>query len=132
MRVANWESILVQHLRDAETSIFVWGENDCALFSATFVDKVLETTYADQFRSKYTTEREANELLTALGFGSVADAITANLAERKNINLAMRGDLVMLPKLGCIGICGGRKSWFLLEYGLISAPTTSCKRSWMV
>lgn len=132
MRVENWDSILVQHIRVAETSIFVWGENDCALFSCSFVDKVLGTTYAETYRSTYTTEQEARALIESKGYKSIADAVASILPERKNINMAKRGDLVLMPKLGCVGICGGRKSWFLLERGLVIVPTTSCTRSWEV
>ncbi len=131
MRCEGWEDKLAQYIEQSQTIAFEWGKNDCALWASTFVDSILGTDYAGQWSGQYSTEIEATELMLARGFDSPAAIPDAHL-QSIPVKAAGRGDIVALPS-GAIGICCGRKSYFLKpDSGLVHVLTINCTKAWKV
>lgn len=131
MKRAGWESALVQYLKDAEKLEFVWGQHDCALWVAMYVDHLTGSRHAEEWLGRYGTENECKELLRERGYGSHAEIFALHLTERATVRHARRGDVMLHPQ-GAVGICEGRRSFFLMMSGLTSFPTTECLRAWEV
>jgi hypothetical protein len=131
MKIELWVDELYKYLADSINADFVWGVNDCCLWTAKFVDKITGSEIANQFLYQYHDEITANLFLQEQGFNSIAELADSYL-NRINLKLAKRGDIVQ-HKTGALGICEGRKSYFLTEAdGLIEELTLSCKRAWEV
>lgn len=131
MKNDGWELVLANYLREASGLSFVWGENDCALWASTFVDLITGSTHADEWRGLYDTEEGALALMQERGFADCA-AIADSHLEETPIELAQRGSIVLHPS-GALGICDGRRSFFLLQdRGITAFPTLSCPKAWVV
>lgn len=131
MRIEGWENVLQEYIEQARSLSFVWGENDCCLWASKFVDSITGTTYADDWLGFYDDEEGANALMALRGFNYPHDIVNSHLPKIQ-VSAAKRGDLVM-NKDGCIGICDGRKSFFLaVGRGLVADETLSCRRAWKV
>lgn len=131
MRIEGWESLLNEHIEQARKSVFQWGENDCALWSAEWVKKATGNDYAADWRGLYSTEAELQSLLSERELDlpeQIADEVGLPQIQ---ITFAQRGDIVLHPQ-GCLGICNGLFSFFLTEQGLTSIPTGRCVRAWRV
>ncbi len=130
MKKAGWESALYEYVAHSKDVVFTWGENDCCLWVARFVDKVCDTDYASLFDGKYNTAAGATALMQSKGFSSteeVADAYFHSIPRA----YAQRGDIVLHPQ-GALGICTGRKSFFLKEEGLTEIDTLECQKAWEI
>lgn len=131
MRIEGWESMLVDYIRSLQSVPFVWGENDCSLFVARWVDMVTGTSYASEWEGLYNTECGAYALMTERGYSTPMDITTENLTP-STVKMAKRGDIVAMEG-GCLGICDGRKSWFFVEgKGLCALPTLKSIAAWGV
>ncbi len=131
-------------LTETANTPFEWGKHDCALFAANGIQAMTGTDVADDFRGKYSTEKEAFALIetvTGVRGGTVADAAAhcANkheMAELKNPLMAQRGDLVVLEDSGRL-IAGlvhlnGRDIAVAGETKLKKLPIADVKRAWHV
>lgn len=131
MRIENWETELYSYLEASKSLQFEWGVNDCALWASSFVDKITGSAFADNWRGLYNDEDGANALMAGRGFAN-CEAVADSLAESKPVKRAGRGDIVLHPS-GALGICDGRKSYFLTpDKGLAAILTVSCKKAWKV
>ena len=127
MRRENWPALLQHHIRIAT---FAWGENDCVLWCAEWINTVTGEDYAKEFRAKYSTEAEAQRLLADLGATCAADLADKYLPPI-GVSFAQRGDIVLHPE-GAIGICDGQFSHFLTVDGLSRLGTLKCLKAWRV
>jgi hypothetical protein len=129
MRVEGWESLLDAHIENAQP--FEWGQNDCALWSADWVNLATGVNFASQWRGLYTTEDELAALLAERGFTSHAEIPTASGFPSMHPAFAQRGDIVM-NAYGCLGICAGLESYFLMERGVTPYRTKKCTHAWRI
>jgi hypothetical protein len=135
-RKEDWPEILAAYLHERRTMPFVWGSNDCCLFSA---DAILAMTGIDtmaDYRGKYNSALSAVRLFKAGGgieACAAASCKASSFDERANINFAQRGDLVLwdTPTHGpAFGICVGVYSAFASTNGTIEITTAQCRRAW--
>ncbi len=110
---------------------FSWGENDCCLWVARYVDLVSGSRILSQWIGKYNTAEGASVTLNMAGFKTPEDVADYYLLP-KDKRMALRGDIVM-HQSGALGICDGRKSFFLSESnGIVEFLTINCKRAWSI
>lgn len=131
MRVEGWESLLNEHLVQARHIDFEWGINDCALWSADWVKKANGNDFAAPWRGRYASEEELRELLTGMEIELPADIADEVGLPRIEVPFAQRGDIVLHPQ-GCLGICNGIASYFLMERGVTTIRTRDCTKAWKV
>ena len=115
MRYVDWPSRLNKYIIDAQKLPFVWGESDCCTFAAGAVIAILEdgTDYMEEFRGKYTTEKEAFKALKEFGGGTLAEVLTNKFGEPITAAHAQRGDVVIYDN--CVGVAMGRYCMFAHE-----------------
>lgn len=130
MKLPGWESKLYTYLENSKGVQFAWGENDCCLWVARFVDQSCGTSYEKMFEGKYNTCTGAYAFMRDKGFENTADVADAHFHSIP-ITFAARGDLVLHPQ-GALGICAGRRSFFLKEEGLIELETLQCQKAWEI
>lgn len=131
MRIDNWEQVLADYLTASQTLQFEWGKNDCALWASSFVDMVTGQAIAEGWRGFYDSEAGANALMLERGFAN-CEAIADYHLQQKPLKMASRGDLVLHP-CGALGICDGRRSYFLSpDRGFSAMLTIQCKKAWEV
>ena len=131
MRIEGWESLLNAYIEQAKTLAFEWGHFDCALWSADWVRIATGNDFASQWRGLYATEAELAGLLADRGFDSPQDIPTSVGLPAMHPAFAKRGDIV-LNEQGCLGICNGVVSYFLMERGVTMFRTLSCTYAWKV
>jgi hypothetical protein len=120
--------MLYDHL--AANQPFEWGTNDCVLWCADWVQKIIGVDYAADFRGKYASDGEASAIMQAAGFASIADLVSAHLPE-VTVNKARRGDIVLHP-MGMVGICDGAHAHFLTVGRPTQISFTLCTNAWSV
>ena len=147
-RQENWDTRGFHEFLLARAKMpFAWGSNDCALFAADAVLAITGTDIAGDFRGKYTDEAGAFALIASVtGKGTdpaaaVGDAAAwcaekAGLVELKQVLMAQRGDLVVIPDAGRL-IAGvvhlsGRHVVSVGEAGLKRLPIMDVVRAWRV
>ncbi len=130
MRKEGWEKILHDHL--ATTKPFVWGENDCALWCADWVLKATGEDFSVDWRGKYFSEETLQTLMMEAGFTTAEEIADSTAFSIIPITFSQRGDVVLHPTQGCLGICNGMFSHFLTESGLTRVSTLKCKKAWRV
>ncbi|WP_020476268.1 DUF6950 family protein [Zavarzinella formosa] len=131
MRIEGWEGRLASYLNTSKDLTFEWGRTDCALWAATWVRSCTGEDFLSDWIGKYKTERGAATLMRKRGFQSVADIADAALPVIP-VTLARRGDLVLHPVDGCLGIGNGVKSHFLTFKGHTLVDTLACSKAWGV
>jgi hypothetical protein len=128
MRVEGWEGLLNDHIQ--QDTPFAWGRNDCALWSADWVTRATGEDFASRWRGRYASEAELMALLESMGLtqpGEIADEALQGI----EVAFAQRGDIVLHPQ-GCLGICNGIQSCFLMERGVTRIRTRDCIKAWKV
>jgi hypothetical protein len=129
VRIEGWEAQLNTYLHNAVE--FAWGQNDCALWCSDWVNIATGQDFTGEWRGQYETEEELNALLIERGFTGPADIpASVGLAEIYPLN-AQRGDIILNAQ-GCLGICNGINSYFLMERGITTFRTRACVRAWRV
>ena len=111
-RYPDWEQRLADYisplLNDAR---FVWGESDCALYTADAIKAMTGHDIAADFRDKYSTAMGSARALKAYGGGDLKSTFDMLLPERP-VSMARRGDAVMHD--GAVGVCMGAFALFML------------------
>lgn len=131
MKCEGWEPLLREHIKSHQGKSFAWGENDCSLFVARWVDLVTESNHVSEWEGLYNTEQGAQSVMESKGFLFTSD-ITDEYLKRIPLQMAKRGDIVMIEG-GCLGVCDGRRSYFFVEEkGLIPLLTSKCLLAWEV
>jgi len=131
MKNEGWEKLFYQYIEDSRALSFSWGEHDCALWAAGFVDLATGSSLTEQWAGFYDTEEGADALLHERGFADL-EALADSLGTPVPIKKAQRGDIV-LHASGALGICGGRRSHFLtVDNGLVAVMTLTCIKAWSI
>tara|TARA_Y100000114_G_C11664168_1_gene280521 strand:+ start:93 stop:485 length:393 start_codon:yes stop_codon:yes gene_type:complete len=77
---------------------FVWGIEDCCLFSANIIKSITNIDIAKKYRGKYKTKIGAFRLIKRFGYKNliecVDDEIQKHGFQRIHINMAQKGDVV--------------------------------------
>lgn len=136
-RVSNWPAHLHLYFKDKASAPFVWGENDCALFTCSGIERITGIDLAKgAFRGKYADKLQAAKLIKK--HGGLARIATRQCLkygwEAQPVTLARRGDPVLLnlPEGPTLGICDGARSAFAGPTGILWHPTLNCVKSWRV
>jgi hypothetical protein len=130
MRPPGWEAMLYDHIRNARSRPFAWGQHDCVLWSADWVLKMTGIDPASQWRGTYGTEEGARQVLAALELETVAELADRHLTAITP-SQAHRGDIMLHPN-GMLGICDGPHAYFLTTEGTTRIAFLSCPRAWRV
>jgi hypothetical protein len=130
MRPEGWEGILAAHIAEANSYIFQWGEHDCALWCADWIQKITGNDLAANLRGQYSTEEEARAILQSLGLSAWSE-LPDNHLPLIPVKKAARGDLVLHPA-GMLGICDGAFAYFLRDVGVTRIAFTKCVKAWKV
>ena len=130
MRIEGWERQLHEHIQQGRSITFCWGENDCALWSADWVMTATGKDFASDWRGKYQTEAGLQEMMFERGYAAPSD-IANEALNPAPLSFTQRGDIVLHPQ-GCLGICDGIISYFLMEKGILRLHTASCIKAWKV
>ncbi len=132
-RFPDWDKRLADYisplLLDAH---FVWGERDCAMFTADAINAMTGFDILAVFRGRYSTATGSARALRRYGEGSLQATFDARLPERQ-IGMARRGDVVMHD--GAVGICMGSFALFMRmegELGLERVERSLWTRAWGV
>lgn len=117
---------------------FKFNEMDCCLF----VSKVLEDYYGEPITTvwdnvQYSNLREAVKTIRKLGCKDMSELPSKVLnVPRKNINNVEYADIVYYineDNMGIMGVCNGKRSYFLGKNGKLTArDTNECLYCWSV
>lgn len=131
MRVQGWESLLADHIQEAYGRPFAWGTHDCAVWAARWVRTCTGQDFVSAWEGHYTSELGAARLMRKRGYGHVEDIADERLTAVP-VTLAKRGDLLLHPVDGALGICFGRHGFFLAERDVTMLDTLACPKAWVV
>lgn len=148
-RLPNWRELLTKYIENSMNTPFVWGEHDCALWSATGLELMGHPDITSDFRGQYKTARGALGRMKRLGYACPHEIALARVGPTSPIAFAMAGDMVAadLPSLGLadpsepslglsLGLCYGALSYFVGEEpsrsGLIEIPTLKLEHCYHV
>lgn len=134
-RALDWPKRLMAVVARARTQPFVWGENDCALFTADAIQAMTGVDYAAAVRGKYTTEYGATKTLLAQGYSSLDDYVTDRFGEPlPSVLAAARGDIVQVKTDGglSLAICLGTHAAVVGGGGVIFLDASYWRKAWRV
>jgi len=140
-RCNNWPAKLALFVEEKRNQPFVWGENDCALFTCDWIIILTGADCAAELRGRYRTALGASRLLRR--FGGLERLIEGNAEEfgwkEIPVRAAQRGDIVIafLPEnraaMPCaVGVVVGAKAVFAGTAGIVFVPLLQCARAWRV
>lgn len=94
-----WTAELVTRLNELiaewEARPFAFGESDCALWVAAWVEVATGEDFGAPFRGRYSTAEGAARALREHGAGTLEATITAALGDPVPLAMLGRGDVVM-------------------------------------
>jgi hypothetical protein len=134
-RVHGWPEHLDDYIMAARAREFSYGDFDCALFCADWIQILTGVDYAKQLRG-YDSMKDAYRIIGR--FGSVQAMVTelTGIAPTHQA-FAQRGDIILMGpcrELGeaveGLGICVGVRSAFPSVKGIIDLPTLSASLCW--
>lgn len=136
MRLEGWEVRFADYLDRATFKKFKWGECDCLIFAAdcvlvlTGIDVMAKKKRNDPptIRGMYETEEEAKTLIKKYR-KSIRDIMDVHF-DRKSVNFAKRGDVVMYKN--AFGICSGQGFAFFKDrdHKITLVKLSECKVVW--
>jgi len=117
----NFITRLNDYLEEVRTRPFVWGTNDCLVFTNTAFERMYGKGYADDWLGLYYKNNRnvpVKELKKAFPYNNLKEAIDDRLGEKQ---VPAIGDLVMTKKSAAntwyvgaaLGICMGNKAAFV-------------------
>ena len=93
MRVQGWEKRLADYFELQKDRPFVWGENDCILFSANAVSLILDRDIIGEIAEYGTYDKQlALEILQRHG-GEISGILDKHFKRKTNHLRAKRGDI---------------------------------------
>lgn len=104
-----------RYIKSQRDQSFKLGVFDCFIFVSNWIQLSSGKVYFEQFKGKYKTKKGWMGLIKREGEGyeNLEDLLNKNFT-KKNINLASRGDIVLLNG-ECLGLCDGVNSIFVSE-----------------
>lgn len=104
-RLEHWETrSFHEFLKGRASAPFVWGTNDCAMFTADAVQSISGIDIAESFRGKYSDEAGSLQAIHEVcGGSSLADALAwcaakSGMQELQYPLMAKRGDMVLCDR----------------------------------
>lgn len=140
IRFHDWESRLADYIESVRNIPFTWGSFDCCLFACDAVMAMTGLDMAEDFRGKYSTDREALVALREFAGGGVAE-LAAKRALELGIRevvpaMAQRGDVVLVDNQGndALGIVGldGLTAYCAGVGGLVELPRKFWKTAYRI
>lgn len=95
MRIQGWEKALEQYIQEQKNSHFVWGANDCVLFSARAANAIVEHSLDDQINS-YGNYNEESAIDLIRRHGGISGIIDKHFKRYAKPLMAKRGDIVLV------------------------------------
>ena len=133
-RLPDWEARLIACATANTARPHVFGEWDCLLAPAAFVEAVTGADHGKQHRGKYDSQAKAYRHLQRLGFAN-PEALLDSLFEEKPVGFAQRGDLVLSDD-GIPGVCMGGFAVAPGEEGeragMVRKPRSAWVKAWKV
>ncbi len=133
-RINNWPDALAAFVEEKRNAPFVWGVNDCCLFTS---DWILKVTLEDPaitlgLRGTYSTALEAARILERLGGAEALPGLAGY--EEVPLKYAQRGDMVSLesPTGIVLGVCLGRQVISAGPLGAAFDTTLKGRKAWRV
>lgn len=116
-RKEQWPTLMWEKIEQYLETPFVWGENDCCLFTARVVDAITGGNYEARLKTHYYDEASARRYIK--NSGGLESAVSTYLGESKR-GRPLRGDVVMFAgQLGdTLGICVGNKIASVCDAGV--------------
>lgn len=94
-RKYTWRSDLSAYIHSVARAEFLWGQHDCALFSAGAVEVMTGVDIGSEYRGKYKTLAGGLKLLKRKGFDNHAQ-LAASLFEEIPVAMASVGDIAAI------------------------------------
>jgi hypothetical protein len=132
-RKQDWQLAFEKCVAENYHTPFEWGTHDCCLWAANLVLAITGHDVAVDFRGKYSTAKEALEILEA--GGGVAALWTKHLgAEPVPPLFASVGDVVLADLNGqeTMAVCNGDTLLATGTTGLCALPMSAAIKSWRV
>jgi len=137
-RREGWEHWLAEFLFKRKDTPFKYGANDCCLFVCDAVEQMTGVDPAVDYRGKYSTKREAFDLIDWDIEGHMGDLFKTYGMTENGINHAGRGDVALVngpmgDALGVIDMTGERVA-LPAKTGLMYFPKDkdTVKKTWRV
>lgn len=131
--------MLIDYIKLYGDKPFIWGVNDCCLFSANIIRDYKKVDYASKFRGKYNTRKEAYNLIHNLyKVKDLPNLLTKvlEISPSYNFKNVLPGNFVAIKNKEqeyCIGINYGARSYFKgEERGLFAVPNRVCNIYWNI
>lgn len=126
--------LLSEFITSYRNTEFKWGEHDCCLFAARWLEANGFGDLAAEFRGHYATELGAMRAVRRAGFTSIEALLESKLGECLPPLLLRRGALVLLTtsESDVVGIYQGHDCFALAQEGLVSYPKARIKMGWNV
>lgn len=111
---------------------FEWGQCDCCLFVANWVQKMCGFDPSAELRGRYHSKLGATRVLRRAGFNSVMDIADAAFGERVSALALERGDIALLMQddAPALGIVWGANVWAMGEQGAVALPLALVVFGW--
>lgn len=93
-RVGNWPKLLSLYITEKRTEPFKWGDNDCLMFIAKWLEICTGRNIYDEYLG-YSTEEQANIILQQNGGAEAILTKSLGPGSRKYLS-AKRGDIVII------------------------------------
>jgi hypothetical protein len=131
-RLPDWPQRLEAAVEAARLQPFRWGQHDCALWAADVTLQITGVDYAQDFRGRYRTQRQALAIIARRG--GLAAIATKALGYPVRITQARRGDVCLVCRDSgpSLGICIGDRAAFTGPQGLALLPLLECEQAWHV
>lgn len=114
---------------------FVWGECDCCLFAADWLNARCGIDPASELRGRYHNAFGAARVLQRLGLRSVAQLGDRHLGARLPPLALQRGDIALVQQDDlppALGIVWGDAVWAMAEHGAVALARTHIVCGWSV
>lgn len=129
MRKSDWQSLLSAYLAAKRDEPFVYGVNDCCMFSAGAVEAITGINPMEEFIGKYKSAASSVRALKDIGAGDLEKTLDGKFEECP-IGFAQTGDLAFHD--GCVGVVLGSDAVFVSEDGLYRIDRSQWSKAWMV
>lgn len=126
-------TLLEQFINQCRDKPFSWGELDCCLLAANWIEMNTQDDMAASFRGRYKTALGAKRLLAKNGFESVHAVAEAYLGQSIAPLQLQRGDIALVspPRSeAALGIVAGHGVWVMTYDGMVIIPMRLVTKGW--
>lgn len=132
-RIPTWRVALHQTIEAHRREPFVWGQHDCALFTADCVRAMTGLDLASGFRGSYSTPAGSVRALKRAGFTDLVALVASFFAEIHPM-MARAGDIAALETEDgwAVGMVAGEQVLFLGPEGLGAVERLSVDKAFRI